>query len=88
MKKEANPQASKKGLGYHSPTSIHLKIHKSVSNYIKVEDEGNKSVEAKSSIFDRLRTSTSHFQCLITLEHKQVTIQNLSKFLPKIDLES
>ena len=70
MKKEANPQASKKGLGYHSPTPLHLKIHKSVSNYITVEDEGNESVEAKSSIFNWLGTPISHFQCLIALEHK------------------
>ena len=60
MKKEANPQASKKGLGYHPPTPLRLKIHKSASNYIIVEDEGNKSVGAKSSIFDRLGTPTSH----------------------------
>ena len=60
MKKEANPQTFKKGLRYHPPTPLHLKIHKSASNYITVEDEGNKAVEAKILVFDRLGTPTSH----------------------------
>ena len=54
MKKKANSQASKKGLGHHPPTPLRLKIHKSTSNYITVEDKGNKSIEDKISVFDRL----------------------------------
>ena len=60
MKNETNPQASKKGIGYHPPTPLCLKIHKSASNYITVEDEGNKFVEVKSSVFYRLETPTSN----------------------------
>ena len=55
MKKEVNPQASKNDLGYHPLTPICLKTHKSTSNYITIEDEGNKFVEANSSIFDILK---------------------------------
>ena len=57
--KKENSQASKKGLGYHPPTLLCLKIYKSASNYITVEDEGNKSFKAKISVFNQLGTPTS-----------------------------
>ena len=60
MKKKVNPQASKKGLGYYPPTPLCLKIHKSASNYITVQDEGNKSIKAKILVFDYLGIPTCH----------------------------